>query len=105
MSTLHEAKAEWGIFHMLIAQAVLRRPIHVAQPVEGNPCWHMEPITEIVRRFVCDDDIDVPEAPRGEPLQLLPTKVTEVPSGHYELGAMTYARHMRAYVIYAPRCY
>ena len=58
----------------------------------------MEPITEIVRRFVYDDDIDVPEAPRGEPLQLLPTKVTEVPSGHYEFGAMTYAQHMRAYV-------
>ena len=36
MSTLHEAKAEWGIFHMLIAQTVLRRPILLAQPVEGR---------------------------------------------------------------------
>jgi hypothetical protein len=36
MTTLHEAKAEWGIFHMLIAQTVLRRPIHLAQPVDGQ---------------------------------------------------------------------
>ena len=36
MSTLHEAKAEWGIFHMLIAQVVLHRPIHLAQPVQGQ---------------------------------------------------------------------
>ena len=36
MSALHEAKAEWGFAHMLIAQAVLRRPIHLAQPVEGQ---------------------------------------------------------------------
>ena len=36
MSTLHKAKAEWGIFHMLIAQTGLRRPILLAQPVEGQ---------------------------------------------------------------------
>jgi len=36
MSTLHKAKAEWGFFHMLIAQTVLRRPILLAQPVQGQ---------------------------------------------------------------------
>ena len=36
MSSLHKAKAEWGIFHMLIAQTALRRPILLAQPVEGQ---------------------------------------------------------------------
>ena len=36
MSSLHKAKAEWGVFHMLIAQTVLRRPILLAQPVEGQ---------------------------------------------------------------------
>ena len=36
MSSLHEAKAEWGFFHMFMAQAVLRRPIHLALPVDGQ---------------------------------------------------------------------
>ena len=36
MGTLHKAKAEWGFFHMLIAQTVLRRPILLAQPVQGQ---------------------------------------------------------------------
>ena len=55
MSSLHEAKAEWGMFHMLIAQAVLRRPIHLAQPVESAPYWHVEPINDIVGRYVWED--------------------------------------------------
>ena len=43
MSTLHEAKAEWGFFHMFMAQAVLRRPIHLALPVDGqNTITHYE---------------------------------------------------------------
>ena len=32
MRQLHEAKAEWGFFHMFMAQAVLRRRIHLALP-------------------------------------------------------------------------
>lgn len=36
MSSLHKAKAEWGFFHMFMAQAVLRRPIHLALPVDGQ---------------------------------------------------------------------
>ena len=36
MSSLHEAKAEWGFFHMFMAQAVLRRPIQLALPVDGQ---------------------------------------------------------------------
>ena len=36
MSSLHDAKAEWGFFHMFMAQAVLRRPIHLALPVDGQ---------------------------------------------------------------------
>ena len=36
MSSLHKAKAEWGLFHMFMAQAVLRRPIHLALPVDGQ---------------------------------------------------------------------
>ena len=36
MSTLHKPKAEWGFFHMFMAQAVLRRPINLALPVDGQ---------------------------------------------------------------------
>ena len=78
MKTLHEAKAEWGIFHMLIAQTVLRRPIHLAQPVEDAPYWHVEPINDIIGRYVFEEGIDMPEAPRGEPLILLPTRMNRV---------------------------
>ena len=78
MSALHEAKAEWGFAHMLIAQAALGRPIHLAQPLDDAPYWHVEPITEIVRQYVFEEDIEMPEAPRGEPLKLLPTRMTKV---------------------------
>ena len=78
MKTLHEAKAEWGIFHMLIAQTVLCRPIHLAQPVEDAPYWHVEPINDIIADFVFEDDIDMPEAPPGKPLILLPTRMSRV---------------------------
>ena len=78
MRTLHEAKAEWSIVRMLIEQAVLSRPINLAQPIKSAPYWHMQPITEIVTQYVLDQDIEVPEAPCGDPLMLLPTKMTEV---------------------------
>jgi hypothetical protein len=38
----------------------------------------MEPITEIVNRFVFEEGIEMPEAPHGEPLKLLPTRMNEV---------------------------
>ena len=86
MKTLHEAKAEWGMFHMLIAQEVLHRPIHVAQPVEGKRCWLMEPINDIISQYVWEN-IDMPEAPRGEPLRLLPTKMNNV---HVPLASISH---------------
>ena len=35
MSSLEEKK-EWGFFHMFMAQAVLRRPIQLALPIDGQ---------------------------------------------------------------------
>ena len=87
VSTLLEAKAEWGIFHMLVAQAALRRPIHVAQPVEGEPYWHLEPINDIVGRYVFGAGVEVPEAPSGEPLRLLPTRLNEA---HVPLASISH---------------
>ena len=87
MKTLHEAKAEWGIFHMLIAQTVLRRPIHLAQPVEDAPYWHVEPINDIIAGFVFEEDIDMPEAPPGKPLILLPTRMSRV---HVPLASISH---------------
>ena len=87
MNTLDDAKAEWNIFHMLIAQAVLHRPIHLAQPVEGAPCWNVEPITDIIGRYAFEHGIEMPEGPRGEPLLLLPTRMTEV---HVPLASISH---------------
>ena len=82
VDTLHKAEAEWAISHMLLAQAVLRRPILLAQPIESAPYWHMEPITDIVGRYVFEADIALPtrilQTPSGEPLRLLPTRMDEV---------------------------
>ena len=89
MRTLHESKAEWGIFHMLVAQTVLKRPIHLALPLESAPYWHIEPITEIVRRYVFEAKIDIPEAPNGEPLRLLPTRMNQVDVANWSSAVKT----------------
>ena len=80
MGTLDQPKAQWGIFHMVVAQAALKRPIHVAQPVDGNPQWRLEPINEIVERylFTFDERVDVPKAAQAEPLRLLLARLNEV---------------------------
>ena len=82
LDTLSTAKAEWGISHMLLAQAVLRRPILLAQPIKSHPYWHMEPITDIVGQYVSEAGIALStkmlQTPSGKPLRLLPTRMNEV---------------------------
>ena len=82
MATLNKAKAEWGISHMFLAQAALRRPILLAQPMASRPYWHMEPITHIVARCVSAAGVKLSmrmlQTPSGEPLRLLPTRMNEV---------------------------
>ena len=37
----------------------------------------MQSINEIIGQYVWDHDIEMPEAPRGQPLQLLPTRMSK----------------------------
>ena len=82
LDTLSTAKAEWGISHMLLAQAVLRRPILLAQPIKSRPYWRMEPISDIVGRCVSAAGFALSarmlQTPSGEPLRLLLTRMNEV---------------------------
>ena len=57
MGTLDQPKAQWGMFHMVVAQAALQRPIHLAQPVDGDPDWHLEPINDIIGKYVFDERV------------------------------------------------
>ena len=78
MATLDEPKAQWGLFHMIVAQTALQRPIYLAQPVDGVPGWHIEPVCDMVAAWLCDMDVEVPATPHGEPLRLLPTRLHQV---------------------------
>ena len=85
--TFENPSAEWGIPHMVFAEAVLGRPIVVAQPVSERPHWHLVSLHEIVTQYACDAGVVVPEAPGGEPLYLLPTRMKEV---HVSLDSMSH---------------
>ena len=57
MATLDEPNAQWGLFHMIVAQTALQRPIHLAQPVDGIPCWHIECSAIVLDKFKFGIDI------------------------------------------------
>ena len=109
MATLDEPNAQWGLFHMIVAQTALQRPIHLAQPVDEYPGWRMEPVRDIVAAALIDAGVDVPATPQSDPLRLLPTRLNEVrvplqslshwdpflpvPQDQMELDIATHAHH------------
>ena len=87
LATLVDSEQEWGMFHMLVAQAVLQRPVQLAEPVEGERRWHLQSINEIVLNYVREAGAEVRPAPDGPPLRLLPTRMLKISVG---LEAMTH---------------
>ena len=47
----------------------------------------MQSINEIIGQYVWDYNIEMPEAPRGQPLQLLPTRMTKA---YVDLAAISH---------------
>ena len=45
-------ESEWGAPHLLVAQAVLSRPIVFAQPLSDEPRWHKHALNDIVTQYV-----------------------------------------------------
>ena len=85
--TFENPNAEWGIPHMLAAETILERPIVLAQPVAEHPHWHLLSLHDLVVQFVCDAGVVVPEAPSGEPLHLLPTRMK---GAHVSLSSLSH---------------
>ena len=87
MQQLRGASVEWGVFHLLVAQRVLGRPILFAHPVQGDRKWYWRSLNDLVADFIgCDCNIHVEE---GLPLNLLPTKANGF-EGPVEFGSLSH---------------
>ena len=75
MEKLRASNVEWGMLHAVVAQHVLQRPICLALPVDGGDMFHTLPLNDVVSTYLLDT-VEVPSAPDGAPLYVLPTRAS-----------------------------
>ena len=79
MESMRSTTAEWGVFHAFIAQFALGHPIFFAMPQQDSEEFHALSLNEMIDGFL-EGQAQVPKAPGGVPLYVLPTKAkTQAP--------------------------